>query len=909
MPLKLSAAARLVIAATLIGGVACLAAVGSHYAALSHMTDANLAVLGAMFVLILASWARPIILYRNNVSQAFHLDEAFFVILALLLPASATLVAFAAATTVAQLIKRRHWVKSVFNFGQITVAVAAGLGVSRALGAPSSLTLSGLGAVTAGAVVFFLINSGLVAAVLRSMGTPWRECADGLSLQVALAVAGILVGALLAVVVGDHSWALWLAVPALVILRISVAAQFEAQHDRSRMQGLFDVTLEANRRLRSEAVLETVVASARELLRCPEARVTTVAPGVGEMAAVIEINGAHHWLVVSGRSREEPFDQADRTLLDALAAIGRGAFTNAELYRQIGYERERLASITLSIGEGVCAVDALGRLTFVNPAAAEMIPLPSLTEPVSDPVVEQAPLAPEFLVDVAKAAITGGRSITEDDVRFPARGGGSLPVSYTASPLLDNGVAVGAVISFTDITERKAHEDTMIHHAFYDSLTGLPNRRLLLEQLDRALKRSARDQKTHALLFADVDRFKSINDSLGHVTGDDLLVAIADRMKAVVRASDLLARFGGDEFILLREDVSGVAEAVAAAQRLCAAVEEPMILSDGYEIVASVSVGIAVTEPGKTSDDMLRDADVAMYEAKVKGRGGAYQVFDIAAMGSRSSERLDLEAALRRAIERDELDVYYQPFFSIPDQQIVGAEALVRWRHPTLGLLTPLRFIGMAEETGLILPIGRYVMEKACQQARTVRDRLGVELPVSINLSARQFQHVNLVSEAARAIEEAGLDPGAITFEITETMVMDDLASAREAMKKLSGLGVRLAIDDFGTGHSSLGYLKQFPVHAVKVDRIFVQGVAEQPVDSAIVKAVVELASAMNITAVAEGVETAEQLAGLKMLGCPVGQGYYFAWPLPTPDFDLLLDRHFAPQQPTPGLLPGQLAG
>ena len=238
------------------------------------------------------------------------------------------------------------------------------------------------------------------------------------------------------------------------------------------------------------------------------------------------------------------------------------------------------------------------------------------------------------------------------------------------------------MIAFRDITERKAFEDELHQHAFYDSLTGLANRRLLVERLDQALQRSALDGKTHALIFVDVDRFKSINDSLGHVTGDEFLVAIGARMKGVVRSRDLLARFGGDEFVVLLEDVAGVDVAVAAARRICAAVEQPMVLPDGYELVASVSVGIALTEPGKTADDVLRNADVAMYDAKAKGGGGIYRVFDQASMGTRSSERLQIEADLRKGLERGELEVHYQPFYSLDEQRIVGAEALVRWRHP-----------------------------------------------------------------------------------------------------------------------------------------------------------------------------------------------------------------------------------
>jgi EAL domain-containing protein (putative c-di-GMP-specific phosphodiesterase class I) len=282
-----------------------------------------------------------------------------------------------------------------------------------------------------------------------------------------------------------------------------------------------------------------------------------------------------------------------------------------------------------------------------------------------------------------------------------------------------------------------------------------------------------------------------------------------------------------------------------------------------------------------------------MYDAKAKGGGGIYKVFDQASMGTRSSERLQIEADLRKGIERDELEVHYQPFYSLDEQHIVGAEALVRWRHPTNGLISPVRFIPIAEETGLILPLGRYVLDEACRQVRSIRARLDVNLPISVNLSPRQFQENGLLSQVAAALDATGLPSDLLVFEITETTVMEDLSGAREVMKKLNRLGVRLAIDDFGTGHSSLAYLKQFPVHEVKVDRTFVQGVADNPVDSAIVRAVIDLANAMGIAAVAEGVETKDQAAKLKRLGCQVGQGFYFSQPLRAEEFDELLTRHF----------------
>jgi diguanylate cyclase (GGDEF)-like protein/PAS domain S-box-containing protein len=886
--MKMVRATWITIAVAVVGGALVLCFAGWRHS--GHIGGSQWVIAAAMGLLALGSWVWPIVVYRGVESEAISMDEGFFVILALLVPPFLTLGTLALATVLAQAGRRRPVAKSAFNAGQVLIAAGLGLAVSRSIAVPAGLLTPGqIAAAALGVGVYFVVNTILVASVEVSMGTTWKEFTSDLPTQLTLAGAGALVGVVLAVAIQAHVWALALAVLGLVLERRLISARFAALYDRARMQGLYEVTLEANRGLRQQAVLETILGSVRRLLRSPGATLTPDDPGPGQLAAPMAVAHQQQWLVASGRRRDEPFDEADRSLLRALAAVGSGALSNAELYQQVQVERERLSSITLSIGEGVCAIDADGKLTFVNRAAADMMELPSLNITIDDPASNGVLAAPDFLLAPAREAMTTGATIREHDARFRGKNGDAIPVAYTASAVMSGGTPSGAVITFRDITERKALEDELHQHAFYDSLTGLANRRLLVERLEQALRRSALDGRTHALIFVDVDRFKSINDSLGHVTGDELLVAIAGRMKGAVRSHDLLARFGGDEFVILLQDVAGVEIAVAAARRICAAVEQPMVLRDGYELVASVSVGIALTEPGKTADDVLRNADVAMYDAKIKGGGGIYKVFDQASMGSRSSERLQIEAELRKGLEREELEVHYQPLYSLEHQHIVGAEALVRWRHPTHGLISPMRFIPMAEETGLILPLGRYVLDQACRQMRSIRQRLNVDLPISVNLSPRQFQESGLLTQVRAALDATGLPSELLVFEITESMVMEDLSGAREVMKKLNRLGARLAIDDFGTGHSSLAYLKQFPVHEVKVDRAFIQGVAESPVDSAIVRAIIDLAHAMGISTVAEGVETKDQAAELTMLGCPVAQGFYFSPPLRAEEFGELL--------------------
>ena len=845
---------------------------------------AVLVTFGALWV---ASWLWPLVIYHlDGESQAVHLDEGFFVVLALLAPRTAVVVLAGVASLLAQAFRRRPLPKTVFNTGQMIIAIWAGTAVFGLIGrAGGTITVLDIVGAIVGAATLFIVNSAAMAAIMFSLGAPLGEVVlDGIDVRLLLDGGSVAVAIPTAMAVAAYPWALPIAVVPLVVLRQMIAGHFEARHDRTRLRGLFEATLEINRSMGTEETTEAILASARSLLRCSDAKLTDRASASGALGASLGINDNPLVLSVEGRSRAEPFDNADQALLDALAAVGSTALTNAALYQEGRVQRERLAAITSSLGEGVCAVDRTGRITFMNPAAASMLgwkTLPELRGHELETDLDFGIRAPSFILAPAMRAMAKVDTITNYDTRFTRSDGSTFHVAFTVSPILDSDAATGAVLVFRDITERKQFEEQLARHAFHDALTGLPNRRLFLDHLDHALRRSQRSDEQHAVLFVDVDRFKIINDSLGHHAGDQLLIAIANRLKTAVRPGDMLARLGGDEFTLLLEGVSTPEDSVACAQRILDRMHDPIALPEGHEVVATVSIGVALTSPEKTRDDVLHDADVAMYQAKAKGRGGNFEVFDVEAMGVRSAERIDLEAGLRKALERDELVVHYQPVCTLEDGMIVGAEALVRWEHPTRGLLAPVHFIGLAEDTGLILPLGRLVLERACRQAREWRERFDLPLAIAVNLSARQFQQAGLVEEVEEILVTTEVDPAQISLEITESLAMEDAERTSQILMRLKGLGVKVSIDDFGTGYSALGYLATFPVDVVKVDRSFIEKIDVDPVKSAIVSSVVNLAQAIGTTTVIEGVETIEQVEHLRSLGCTMAQGYYFARPMP----------------------------
>ncbi len=566
--------------------------------------------------------------------------------------------------------------------------------------------------------------------------------------------------------------------------------------------------------------------------------------------------------------------------------------------RSLAQEKER-AEVTLqSIGDAVITTDADGKVSYLNPTAERMTgwALAEARDQPLDVVVR--------LID-QKQRNTLGLSLDrclEQGVSSTLERQGDLLVSrsgeeYTiralTAPIRSEGRVFGAVLAISNLTEMYRLAERLAYQANHDTLTRLPNRNLLMDRLDHALALSQRSGGWVAVLFIDLDNFKQVNDSLGHAAGDALLRAVAERLSGCVRSHDTLARLGGDEFILVLENLPRE-ELVAAVARKIMEVLQPPFLLGGNEFFISSSIGISLfPKDGADRETLLRNADMAMYRAKKQGRSN-FQFYS-KWMNDHVIERLYLENGLRYAMARNELLLYYQPQVDLASLTVVGVEALIRWRHPAQGFISPAKFIPLAEETGLIIPIGAWVIETACIQAKRWEDA-GLSLRVAVNLSARQFTQPDLIGNIITTLQRTGLPADRLKLEITESLLMEDVEKVIVILRALKDIGVKIAIDDFGTGYSSLSYLKRFPLDFLKIDRSFIRDIQSDPDDAAITLAILAMAHSMRLDVIAEGVETDEQLAFLHAHHCKEVQGFYFSPPRPVDDITRLLRQRIALQ-------------
>jgi len=551
-----------------------------------------------------------------------------------------------------------------------------------------------------------------------------------------------------------------------------------------------------------------------------------------------------------------------------------------------GRELSLVAQVFANSLEGILITDESGLIVRVNRAFTDTTGYTEAEVIGQKPSLLRSGLDEETLFERIRPRLAEGGH-WQGELLNRRRDGSVFPASVSISAVVDsNGDSIGLITSFRDISESKGSEERIRHLAYYDVLTGLPNRSLFNDRLQQEMQRAQRGNRLLALLFLDLDRFKEVNDSMGHDIGDQLLKQVAERLQQCVRADDTVARMGGDEFTIILGDLPSrtraVSAAISVAEKIMQMLAMPFSLV-GRELFLSTSIGIAVCPyDGEEAPLLLRNADTAMYHAKERGKNN-FQ-FYAESMNARSAERLDLQSAMHRAVIDEQFELRYQPIVSLTDGRLIGAEVLLRWRHPQKGLIAPADFVPIAEESGLIVPIGAWVLEQACRQfAQWQRQGLLLER-LAVNLSARQFSDGDLAGTVIRALDGSGMRADQLELELTESILMDDVGHSLGQLQDLSVMGVRIAIDDFGTGYSSLNYLKQFPLDCLKIDRSFVRELAEVQ-DQRIVQAIIALARSFELEVLAEGIENQRQLEILKRLGCDNAQGFYFSQPLTEAEF------------------------
>ena len=582
------------------------------------------------------------------------------------------------------------------------------------------------------------------------------------------------------------------------------------------------------------------------------------------------------------------FSVASRRLTSQNRRLLEQAATEQALTTDLRRSQERFRSLVQNSVDVNMILGADGQIEYESPAVERVLGFPA-----DDRIGRSAfaSIHPDDLgwgEQLLKDVVASPGVMVAGEFRIMHADGSWRWIEAVGKNLFDDPAVGGIVVNYRDITSRKTLEEELRHQAFHDSLTGLANRALFVDRLEHALSLSHRSPRPLAVLFVDLDDFKTINDSLGHGEGDAILERVAERLRNALRVGDTLARMGGDEFAVLVEDPPAASDPTVVAERLVAALQAPFT-QGGKELFVRASVGVAVvTSRHQTADELLRNADIAMYMAKRKGKN-RIEIFE-PSMHAAALARLVLKGDLERALEREEFFILYQPVMNLATLEIVGVEALLRWRHPGRGVVGPVEFIPVAEETGLIIPLGRWVLLEACRQSRAW-DLVAPDRPITmnVNVSGRQVAEPGFVAEVAQIIAETGIDPTRLVLEFTEGVLMQDTDATKATLQALKALGVRLAIDDFGTGYSSLSYVRQFPIDVLKIDRSFVASMADGPGETALLHSILQLSETLHLETVAEGIEDASQLTELRTLGAELGQGFLFAQPLAFAEISELL--------------------
>jgi len=821
--------------------------------------------------------------------ESIQLDEVLFVPMLLVFTPLELMATVAVASLAGSVVVRRSPVKAIFNCGQYLAAAACGLVAARlvAWGSPGHVSLRMVAGAIVGTVVIAAVSHFAVTVMIALVtGAPWRTTISVPWEHVVAWLGAAVLGATAAILTFTISWGFIPALALVAFVQRAYSAQIQeaaARHRAERLQEATAVVRSINERDQIERSLTDIV---KDLVGARTAQVLdpdTPLPH-GSLAAAMPSGRV---LVAQSRLGPGNWTAQEKETLTVLAGVADDAIRASDLISQ-------LQTVTDAQTEAVLAFDNDGLVTFANPAATRMLrPRPDqdivglYLKDVFQMRVDGKPIDPLELLE-------RGTAVQDSDASLYTARGNRIEIGYSCNPLSDfEGDHAGAVMVIRDVSERRAFQEALTYRALHDELTALPNRRLFLDRLDEVLARSARTGGHHAVIFVDLDRFKLVNDSFGHLIGDQLLIQMSDRLQRLVEATDTMARLSGDEFVILVENVDADRNTLELSERMLRDLRQPYLI-DGHTVLTTVSIGVAVTSPGDTRDDAMLAADAAAYAAKSAGRNCIR--FASQELVNASRERLEMESRLRDALDREELSLRYQPIVDTKTRELAGLEALARWDPPDGETVSPTEFIPLAEDTGLIVFLGRWVLEEACR----VTHHLNLQHPdrdpivVSVNLSALQLAQPRLVEDVLEVLNRIGLPAEHLCLEITESAVFTDTDANVETLRELREIGVRVAVDDFGTGYSSLAYLRTLPIDLVKLDAAFIAGLGDDAVDTQIVAAVLRLCKALGRRTVAEGVETELQWRTLARMGCPLMQGFLIAPPMREDEFERYWDslRH-----------------